>query len=51
MQCVTVDHSDYVGRIGIGRVYSGTIHDGDKILVVKNDGSQRHEPGQAALHL
>lgn len=40
MQCVTIDHSDYVGRIGIGRVYSGTIHDGDKILVVKNDGSR-----------
>ncbi|MGN0076193.1 MAG: translational GTPase TypA [Parafannyhessea sp.] len=40
MQCVTVDHSDYVGRIGIGRIYSGTIHDGDKILVVKNDGSR-----------
>ena len=38
MQCVTVDHSDYVGRIGIGRIYSGTIHAGDKILVVKNDG-------------
>ena len=40
MQCVTIDHSDYVGRIGIGRIYSGTIHDGDKILVVKNDGSR-----------
>ncbi|MDY4690967.1 MAG: GTP-binding protein, partial [Atopobiaceae bacterium] len=40
MQCVTIDHSSYVGRIGIGRVYSGTIHDGDKILVVKNDGSR-----------
>ena len=40
MQCVTVDHSDYVGRIGIGRIYSGTIHASDKILVVKNDGSR-----------
>ena len=40
MQCVTIDHSEYVGRIGIGRIYSGTIHDGDKILVVKNDGSR-----------
>ncbi len=39
MQCVTIDHSSYVGRIGIGRVYSGTIHNGDQILVVKNDGS------------
>ncbi len=40
MQCVTVDHSSYVGRIGIGRVYSGTIHTGDQILVVKNDGER-----------
>ena len=39
MQCVTVDHSSYVGRIGIGRIYSGTIHAGQQILVVKNDGS------------
>ena len=40
MQCVTIDHSDYLGRIGIGRVYSGTVHTSDKILVVKNDGSR-----------
>ncbi len=40
MQCVTVDHSSYVGRIGIGRVWSGSIHQGEKILVVKNDGSR-----------
>jgi len=40
MQCVTVDHSSYVGRIGIGRVFSGTIHQGEKILVVKNDGTR-----------
>ena len=40
MQCVTIDHSDYVGRIGIGRVWSGTIHSGDKILVVKNNGER-----------
>ena len=40
MQCVTVDHSTYVGRIGIGRVFSGTIHAGERVLVVKNDGSR-----------
>ena len=39
MQCVTIDHSNFVGRIGIGRVYSGSIRQGDQILVVKNDGS------------
>ncbi len=42
MQVVTVDHSSYVGRIGIGRVYSGTLRTGDTILVVKNDGSRKN---------
>ena len=40
LQVCTVDHSNFVGRIGIGRLYSGTLHDGDPILVIKNDGSQ-----------
>ncbi len=40
MQVCTIDYSDYVGRIGIGRVFSGTVHSGEKILVIKNDGSR-----------
>ena len=40
MQCVTIDHSNFVGRIGIGRVFSGTIRQGDSILVVKNGGER-----------
>src|SRR5450759_1442202 len=40
MQVCTIDYSSFVGRIGIGRVFSGTIHAGEKILVVKNDGSK-----------
>ena len=40
MQVCTIDHSEYVGRIGIGRIFSGTMHRGDRILVVKNDGSR-----------
>ena len=40
MQCVTIDHSNFVGRIGIGRVYSGTLHQGEQILVVKNGGER-----------
>ncbi|TLM80085.1 MAG: translational GTPase TypA [Actinobacteria bacterium] len=40
MQVCTVDHSEYVGRIGIGRVFSGTMRAGDAILVVKNDGTR-----------
>ena len=40
MQVVTVDHSSYVGRIGIGRIFSGTMHSGERILVIKNDGTR-----------
>ena len=40
MQVCTIDHSEYVGRIGIGRLFSGTMHSGEKILVIKNDGSR-----------
>ena len=47
MQCVTVDHSDYVGRIGIGRIYSGTIHAGD-IMGVADSGCTQAEAGDIA---
>jgi GTP-binding protein len=40
MQVCTIDYSSFVGRIGIGRVFSGTMRSGEKILVVKNDGSR-----------
>ncbi len=40
MQVCTIDHSEYVGRIGIGRLFSGTMHSGERILVIKNDGSR-----------
>ena len=40
MQVCTIDYSSFVGRIGIGRIYSGTIHNGERILVIKNDGSR-----------
>ncbi|GAB4289433.1 MAG: translational GTPase TypA [Coriobacteriia bacterium] len=40
MQVCTIDYSDYVGRIGVGRLFSGTIHDGEPLLVIKNDGSR-----------
>ena len=43
MQICTVDHSEYVGRIGTGRVYSGSVHQGDKVLVIKNNGEERYE--------
>lgn len=29
LQICTVDHSSFVGRIGVGRLFSGTIHKGE----------------------
>lgn len=40
MQVCTIDHSDYVGRIGVGRLFSGTLHAGQPLLVIKNDSSR-----------
>jgi GTP-binding protein len=38
MLVVTLDHSDYVGRIGIGRVVAGKIRKGQRIALLKPDG-------------
>ena len=40
LQVCTVDHSSFVGRIGVGRLHSGTMHKGEQILVIKNDGTR-----------
>ena len=40
LQICTVDHSSFVGRIGVGRLHSGTIHKAEHVLVVKNDGTR-----------
>ena len=33
-------YSDYVGRIGVGRIYNGVIKTGQQVVVAKRDGSQ-----------
>src|SRR5438093_8226496 len=38
MLVVTLDHSDYVGRIGIGRVVAGKITKGQRVALLKRDG-------------
>ncbi|MBQ3106713.1 MAG: translational GTPase TypA [Eggerthellaceae bacterium] len=40
LQICTVDHSSFVGRIGVGRLFSGTIHKNEQVLVIKNDGTR-----------
>ncbi|WP_305297269.1 translational GTPase TypA [Parvibacter caecicola] len=41
LQVCTVDHSSYEGRIGVGRLVSGTLHEKEQVLVVKPDGTER----------
>ncbi|AOV08388.1 translational GTPase TypA [Sporosarcina ureilytica] len=38
-QVSLLDYSDYVGRIGIGRVFRGTIKVGQQVSVIKRDGA------------
>ncbi|MBS4749827.1 translational GTPase TypA [Granulicatella sp. zg-ZJ] len=40
-QVSLLDYNDYVGRIGIGRVFRGTIKVGDAVSVLKLDGSAK----------
>ncbi|MDO4183353.1 MAG: translational GTPase TypA [Coriobacteriia bacterium] len=40
LQICTVDHSSFVGRIGVGRLSMGTIHKNEPVLVIKNDGTR-----------
>ncbi len=37
-QVTLLDHSEYVGRIGVGRVYTGTLALNQPIVIVKRDG-------------
>ncbi len=34
-----VDYDDYVGRIGIGRVERGSVHDGESVVLCHRDGT------------
>jgi GTP-binding protein len=40
MLVVTLDYSDYVGRIAIGRVVAGKIRKAQKVALLKHDGSR-----------
>src|SRR5438128_6796734 len=40
MLVVTLDYSDYVGRIAIGRVVAGTIRKGQRIALLKHTGER-----------
>ena len=40
-QVALLDYNDYVGRIGIGRVFRGKIQVGQQVVVMKKDGSMK----------
>ena len=40
LQICTVDHSSYEGRIGVGRLNSGTMREKEQVLVKKADGGE-----------
>lgn len=46
MQVSTLAYDDYIGRLGIGRVYKGVLREGEQVIVVKSDGS--HVEGKIA---
>ncbi len=39
MIIANLDYSDYLGRLGIGRVFNGTMNYGDTVAIAKRDGS------------
>src|ERR1017187_1805300 len=42
MLIANLDYSDYLGRLGIGRVVNGTLKYGDNVTIAKRDGSMHN---------
>lgn len=42
----TLDYDDYVGRIVVGRVVRGTIHNGENIMLMDNNGNRKAKIGR-----
>jgi GTP-binding protein len=40
MQVTSIDYSDYVGRIGVGRVYRGSLNTKQPLMHIRRDGKQ-----------
>jgi GTP-binding protein len=45
----TLDYSDYVGRIAIGRVFAGELHLGKSVVVIDRSGKSHTEKPQSLL--
>ena len=51
LQICTVDHSSYEGRIGVGRLHSGTLHEKEQVLVIKNGDTKRYNGMVRKVHV
>src|SRR5882724_8656992 len=40
MRISTIQYNDYVGRIGVGRIFNGRIKSGQQLVIIKRDGTQ-----------
>ncbi|MFO0879940.1 MAG: translational GTPase TypA [Gemmataceae bacterium] len=40
MLVLNIDHSEFVGRIAIGRIFSGKVKKGQRVAIMKRDGSR-----------
>src|SRR5262249_28077388 len=40
MLVLSIDHSEYVGRIAIGRVFAGNVRKGQRVALLKRDGKR-----------
>ncbi len=44
MLAANLDYSDYVGRIAYGKIYSGSVRVGDKVIALHADGTKTASP-------
>ena len=50
MLVTNLDYSDYLGRLAIGRVFNGTLRNGDEVGIAKLDGTlHKTQDHQAVL--
>ncbi len=42
MQIFTLDYDNYVGKIGIARVFNGSVKKNESVLLMKSDGSKEN---------
>jgi len=49
MLIANLDYSDYLGRLGIGRVFNGTLKYGDTVAIAKRDGTMHNTRSPSSI--